>query len=353
VLTALQKLPADRFTTAAEFSAALRAVPERTGRTSGATPASATATVDRGVKTGVFRLSEDTCRRLRRAAFDPRLIGSAMSYLDNGLPSDVLVCYIAACGRGGDQFTDVLRHSKYRGIAPTLHGFEAASEWRPVLSIDDHIVLVRECLRDIVRKLKPRATVIAGFSSGGDFALRFAAAPDPDARLELDGCLTLGANLSADTCFLTSGLASLENNDDEVMLAILRGVSNRASSLSEWVNICEYVTSIVPVFRRDAAPLRAFAADICAPFEREPLTAFAEWYRAAAARGVRLRCVFEDTGMYRDLVRELQLRNLDHGLLGDRYEELSVVSEAGTNHFDLMDPARVTRHLDALVGGLE
>jgi hypothetical protein len=96
----------------------------------------------------------------------------------------------------------------------------------------------------------------------------------------------------------------------------------------------------VPVFRRDATPLRAFSAGISAPFEREPLIAFANWYRAATTRGCRVRCVFEDTGMYRNLVRELQLSNLDHGLLGDRYEELSVVSEAGTSHFDLIDPPR-------------
>ena len=53
--------------------------------------------------------------------------------------------------------------------------------------------------------------------------------------------------------------------------------------------------------------------------------------------------------MYRDLVRELQLRNLDERLLGDRYEEASVIIEAGTSHFDLVEPSRVARHLDALV----
>ena len=52
--------------------------------------------------------------------------------------------------------------------------------------------------------------------------------------------------------------------------------------------------------------------------------------------------------MFRDLVRELQLRNLDEGLLGPRYEEESLVTEAGTSHFDLMDPARVERHVQAL-----
>jgi tRNA A-37 threonylcarbamoyl transferase component Bud32 len=351
VLTALQKLPADRFATATEFSAALTSEVSKPSRASGATqPPAGGLAIGRRIRSGTFSLSEDACRRVTRAAFDPRLIGSEMSYLDNDVPSDILVCYIAACGRGGDQFTQVLQRTRHRGIAPTLCGFEPASGWRPAFSVDDHIVLLRECLRDVASKLRPRLILVAGFSSGGDFALRVAAAPDPDARLKLDGCLTLGANLSSATCFMTSALATLGNNDEEAMLTILRGVSDRASSLDEWVNICEYVTRIVPVFRHDTAPLRAFAAGISAPFEHDALTAFAHWYRAAADRGVRLRCVFEDTPMYRDLVRELQLRNLDDGLLGPRYEELSVVTEAGTNHFDLIEPARVAHHIDALVG---
>ena len=85
-------------------------------------------------------------------------------------------------------------------------------------------------------------------------------------------------------------------------------MSARAESLDEWVNLCEYIVKIVPVFRDDVAPLRAFGAGISAPFEGESLAPFAEWYRKAAARGCRLRCVFEDTGMYRHLVRDLQIK---------------------------------------------
>ena len=59
-----------------------------------------------------------------------------------------------------------------------------------------------------------------------------------------------------------------------------------------------------------------------------------------------------DPEMYRGLVRELQLRNLDEGLLGDRYEEGSVITEADTSHVDLLEPGRVARHLEALVSRL-
>jgi hypothetical protein len=306
-------------------------------------------TAKRTVVPASYRLSEDACRRLDRKSFDPRLIGSSMHYLDNGVAADVLVCYFPACGLAADQYAGVLETASYRAIAVTPRGFEPTISWRPSLSLDDHIVLVRELLRDAVERIRPRFTVIAGFSSGGDFAVRFAAAPDPEARLRVNGCLSLGANLSIDTCFLTRLLAGLNDDDDEVMLATLRRVSEAAGSLDEWVNICDYAVRIVPRFRHDAGPLRRFGAAISAPFEHERLTPFAGWYRDATARGCHLRCVFEDTPMFRDLVRELQLRNLDEGLLGPGYEAESIVTEAGTSHFDLLDPARVEGHVQALV----
>jgi len=340
ILTALRKLPADRFASAGAFSAAMAA-----GETSGM---GHSAPASRQLTTTTFRLSEDTCRRLDRRAFDPRLIGTALQYLDNGVSSDTLVCFIPACGRGADQYTTLLETAPYRAIAPTFRGFEPVATWRPILSLDDHIVLVRELLRDVVARIRPRFTIIAGFSSGADFSLRFAAAPDPESRGRIDGCLSLGSNLSIETCFLTSALATLESHDDSALFAALRRVSDAANSLDEWVNICDYVVRIVPTFRDDVGPLRVFGAAISAPFERERLTPFAAWYREAAAKSCRLRCVFEDTPMFRGLVRELQLRNLDEGLLGPRYEEGSLVTEAGTSHFDLMDPARVDGHVRAL-----
>lgn len=339
IQAALQKLPADRFPSTTAFSAAL--VGNGSETTTHIEP------VVRRIVSGCYRVTEDVCRRLDRKSFDPRLVGSTMQYLDNGVPADVLVCFFPACGRAADQYVRVLEAASYRAIAVTPCGFEPTTAWRPNLSLMDHIVLVREFLRDTVSRFQPRIAVIAGFSSG-DFAIRFAAAPDLESRLRIDGCLALGANLSIDTCFLTRMLATLPGDDDAAMLETLRGVSHAAQSLDEWVDICDYVVRIVPTFRRDVAPLRTFSAAIASPFEKHEITPFAEWYAAAAERDCCLRCVFEDTPMFRGLVREMQLRNLDEGLLGRRYVPESIVVEAGTNHFDLLDPTRIERHVRAL-----
>jgi len=351
LLTALQKLPADRFASTTAFSAALAASETGTVRhVSAATPLVAPAV--RSLASGGLRLSEDTCRRMSRASFDPRLIGSTLHYLDNQVQSDVLVCYIPACGRAANQYTKVLETASYRAVAVTFRGFEPVSPWRPALPLDDHMVIVREFLRDAVARLKPRLTIIAGFSSGADFAIRFAAQADPEPRLQLDGCLSLGANLSTSTCFLTSVLATLKDRDDEGLLQSLRRVANGATTLDEWVNICDYIVHVVPTFRDDVAPLRRFGTDISAPFADGTLTPFVDWYRAATGKQCRVRCIFEDTPMFRDLVREMQLRNLDEAWLGPAYEEGSIVADAGTGHFDLIDPPRVEEHVRALVDRL-
>ena len=57
--------------------------------------------------------------------------------------------------------------------------------------------------------------------------MRLAAAPDPDERLKLDGCLALGPNLSIDTCFLTSALATMQ----AAMLLILCAVCGNTANL--------------------------------------------------------------------------------------------------------------------------
>lgn len=346
VLTALEKLPADRYASAGQFSQTLANALAAATVVSSSDPSIA---VETQLKWRAYRISEDTCRRLDRASFDPRLAGSTVTYLDNGVASDVLVCYIAACGRGGDQYEHVLRHSPYRGVAPTFRGFEPSADWRPAFGVDDHVVIVREFLRDLVQHVKPRLTILAGFSSGGDFALRFASADDSAARVHLDGCLALAANLSLDTCFLTTGLASLQPNDDASLLQVLRGVCARADNLDDWINICEYAVKIVPVFRDDVAPLRRFGAEISAPFADDALAPFANWYRRASTRGCRLRCAFEDTKVYRNLVRDLQLRNFDDGILGDAYEEGTILVDTGMSHFDLLRPDTLHRHLDALL----
>jgi DNA-binding transcriptional ArsR family regulator len=62
--------------------------------------------------------------------------------------------------------------------------------------------------------------------------------------------------------------------------------------------------------------------------------------------------VFEDSEVYRNRARELQLRNLDEGVLGEGYRPGSITVEPVARHFELLDPSLIMRHLDAMVAEL-
>jgi hypothetical protein len=99
-------------------------------------------------------------------------------------------------------------------------------------------------------------------------------------------------------------------------------------------------------------------APVRAPFERaaeapsRAAAPFPRWFRAAGARGVALRCVFERSAVYTARVQALRLENLDGGVLGPHYREDALVVEDTADHFALLEPARIARHLDALLTAL-
>jgi pimeloyl-ACP methyl ester carboxylesterase len=275
------------------------------------------------------------------------MIGDRLEFFDNRVPSDVLLGFVPACGLSGDQYASILRSTRYRAMALTPFGFEADRKRRAPLSLEDHLVFAREWLRAMRAVVKPRLVVVVGFSSGADVALRLAGAED----VEINGCLSLGCNLSLETCFLTQVLGRVESGKDEATLAALRAVGASASSLDDWINVHEYLVAIARKYRNGLEPLRRFATGITEPFESgAALAPFVQWYVEATGKGRSLRAVFEDRGVYPELLKELHLRNIDEKILGDRYEEDSIVIEPDAGHFDLLDPARVERNLDALVG---
>jgi hypothetical protein len=343
VMRCLEKRPADRWQSAGEV---LRQLDLVLATTSGA---AAPLRLGRELEPASFRLDEEVCGQLERTSFDPRLIGDTMRYLDNRAPSDVLIACIPACGLDAEEFAPLLRITRYRAMASTMMGFEPNRRRRPRLTLQDHVALTREWLRAIVAQTRPRLVVLVGFSSGADFALRLAAASDAAPPIQLDGCVSLGCNLTLETCFVTHILATLATSSDPDTLAALRGIGQSAQSLDEWTNVHDYLIQIVRKFRGNFDSLQAFARDIVRPFEAGPLIPFVQWYRDATRQGRRLRCVFEDTPLYHGPVRELQLRNLDEKLLGEHYDKDSIVLDPDTTHFDLLEPTRVEHHIDALV----
>src|ERR1700726_1168236 len=343
VMRCLEKRPAARWQSAEEIARRLDAMLASFSGTA-AVPARR-----HDLTVGRFRLTEGVCRKLRRSSFSPRMIGDEMEFLDNGARSDVLVCFVHACGLDGPDFEPHLRSLPFRGIAPTLYGFELARRRRFTLPLDDHVVLLRELLADVAMRFAPSTTLVVGFSSGGDIALRLGGDAPPEPPGRVDGVLSLGCNLGLETCFVTRILARLEAGNGAEIVKDLRALGNAIDGLDEWLSVNAYLVRMLRKFQLQVEPLRDFGRDIACPFEEEGGGAFVRMYREASAGGRPVRCLFEDTETCNRLVGEVQLRNLDSGVLGAHYGEGSLLIEPDATHFDLLRPEVVSRHLDSMV----
>lgn len=345
VLKCLAKRPADRFQRAEEIVERLDAI------LTGPLSESMGTTEEHAVAPAKFRIAEGLARRLDRQVFDPRMIGDSLEYLDNHARSDTLVCFLPALGLDAAEFEEHLRTFPWRCVAVTPFSHEPQRNRRYALPLNDHFTLIRHFLRHVEERSGARRVVLAGFSSGADIALRFAAAR-PGGGARLDGVLALGCNVSKETCFVTSILARMSTRHPERLLADLRAVGDSTADLEAWLTLHTYLVSMLRKFRGTIDPLRQVAREIVAPFEGATVSPFIAWHRDAAANVRALRCVFEDSETYRSFVAGLPLEPGTAAGAGERRASAALVIEPGAGHFDLARPDVVLRHLEALITGL-
>ena len=343
----LEKDPAGRFQSTRDLLFALRSLASPSSLTS--TPAAGHAAEANTIVERGFRLTEAVCRKLDRTSLDARLIGDELRYLDNGVSSDVVVCYLHGLGLDGRQFEPMLQASRHRGLAPTMYGFDPTVRRRLRLSLDDHASILREWLREVVVPLRAEQVVLVGFSAGADLWMQMIAGGPADAAVHPDGLLTLDCNMSYDTAFVSRVIARLTSDDPRELVAGLRVFGEDPKSLDEWLNTHEYLVKVFRKFRADIDALTSVAREVVRPFEGTGLATFVERYRAVSRAVPALRIVFSDLDANHRVVAQARLLNLDTGALGDRYHEDTIVVEADADHFDLLDSERLTRHIEALV----
>ena len=297
-----------------------------------------------------FTLTERLCRKLNRATLDPRLIGDHLSFADNQVPSDVLVVFLHGLGLDHRDFEPVLRRLPYRGLSPTLYGWEPDRKSRISLSLSDHVVIVREWLRESIERLRPEIVVLVGMSLGADMGFEILLAPLGEAPLRVDAFVSLENNLCLDTCFASRVLAGLAPDQSDTSVKELRRVSEASVSLHEWLNIHEYLVRILRKFQDDVGVLQRASADLVRPFkEAAGFEVFARWFRSARERVPVLRLVFSsDSGSVTALTR-LKLENLDRCILGEEFPENIISVTPNSNHFDLMAPNAVLAQIEDVV----
>lgn len=344
VMKCLEKKPADRCQSATELLVAL-------GSAQTQTPAA--FVISHELIEKQFKLTERICRKLNRATLDPRIIGDSMEYVDNQFRSDVLVFFLHGLGLDHHDFEPILKRLPYRGMSPTLFGCEPERGSRISLSFGDHVILVREWLREVIGRCQPATVVMVGFSMGADMGFELLAGPTDEPRPPLDAFLSLECNLSLDTCFVSRVLAGLSPERPEMSVAELRRLGESARSLDEWLNVHEYLVRVLRKFHGDIGVLQRAAEDLVRPFRKDDgFNVFASWFRAAQQQ-VRLpRLVFSNDPGSKAALARLRLENLDRGILGEEFPENIIRIGTNAGHFDLISTENVLRHVDELLSDL-
>ena len=297
-----------------------------------------------------FMLTERVCRKLDRATLDPRVIGDHLLYVDNQVDSNVLVFFLHGLGLDHGDFEPIIKRLPYRGLSPTLYGCEPDRRGRVSLSLADHVVILREWLREIAGRFEHETMVMVGFSLGADMGFELLLGPDDEPTPRIDAFLSLECNLSLDTCSFSRVLAGLATDRPEVSIAELKRLGDSANSLDDWLNMHDYLVKVLRKFQGDIGVLQRAAADIVRPFEERPgFEVFARWFKGARERVPALRLVVSNDSAYRASLAQLKLENLDKGILGEEFPEGMFTVSGNTDHFGLMAPERVLRQVDELI----
>jgi serine/threonine protein kinase len=297
-----------------------------------------------------FLLTERVCRKLDRATLDPRIIGDHLCYVDNQVGSDVLVFFLHGLGLDHGDFEPILKRLAYRGLSPTLYGCEPDRRRRISLSLADHVVILREWLREISEQFQPQIIVMVGFSLGADMGFELLLGPADEPAPRIDAFLSLECNLSLDTCFASRILAGISPDRPEVSIADLQRMGNSAASLEDWLNMQDYLVRVLRKFQGDIGVLQRAASDILRPFSEKPgFEVFARWFKGARARVPTLRLVISNDSSYQAALAHLKLQNLDNGILGEEFPEDMITVSGSPDHFGLMAAQHVLRQVDELV----
>jgi pimeloyl-ACP methyl ester carboxylesterase len=293
------------------------------------TPTTATAGTPRGSVERSFRLTADMVRGLAGRA--PSMIGDEMTYLDNGVESDVLVVYLGGLGLDQAMFASTLARARHRAVAVSLYGFGPSARQRPTLSLDDHSHLLRALFRELDRRYRPSHRVLVGFSAGADHALRMAASKHKFG-IRVDGLLALGPNVDRETCRYSRPLLRLPETGEEGLVPIIQELGREMDDLPTWLILHDYLVQMFRKFGEDPRPLKRYAKDLVDPFDGDDVP-FVDWYRAAVAEVPALRIVF--TRLEQPHVEAILMRHLDENLLGPDYREETIVVRSDLGHVEL------------------
>lgn len=284
-----------------------------------------------------FVLTTDLVRQL--SLKEPRMIGSSLAYVDNGVSSDSLIFYLHALGCDHRDFNDVLRRLPFRAIALSLFGFDNNAQFGIPLSLHDHSILICALIKDVCGRLRPRKVVLSGFSSGADHILHLLSS-GLLTGIEVTGILALGCNVHIEDCDVSSKLAELAAGDENQIMSTIKEFSQMSTSLNNWLSIHAYLLAAFTKFGIQTEPLRQYAADIYAPFKEGDWDQFPKWYMDCTKGVPHVQFVIDTDGY--PALDGLMQQHLENNILGDEFHEDTIV-RVPCSHMEIGQPEWVLK----------
>jgi len=298
-----------------------------------------------------FRISDELCRNLNRSGFDALLPGWEMRFADNNRASDLLIVWIPSIG--GDHTTsawrELIRLSPYRMVIVCPVGMEPDVTNRPVVSLDNQFALIRAFTTSLQESLRPKRTVLSGFSCGSIMALRCAAG-DESGKL-IDGVLAIDPDMRESDCFITRLFAELDSSSSENVMKGLHTISSSCSTMHEWLVMHQHMIECVDKVKEDFSPLVQQGKDLSAPYDGVNAgqdSPFVGYLRDAIKRVQTVRCLFHDSAENRRIIGEIRMMHLDHQCLGPKFNDDSLNFIPGSDHIGMMSTDRLLEYLDLI-----
>jgi len=298
-----------------------------------------------------FRISDELCRTLDRGGFDALLPGWEMRYADNNRNSDVLVVWIPSIG--GDHTTsawrELIRLSPYRMVIVCPVGMEPEATNRPVVSIENQFALIRALTSSLRESLRPRKTVLSGFSCGSIMALRCAAGDDTGELI--DGVLAIDPDLRESDCFITRLFADLDSSSSADVMNSLLTISSSCTTMHEWLVLHQHMIECVDKVKDDFSPLVRQGKDLSVAFDGVHTgkdSPFVGYLRDAIERVRTVRCLFHDSDENRRMIGEIRMMHFDDHRLGPKFTDESLTFIPVTDHIGMMTTERLLEHLDLI-----
>jgi len=191
---------------------------------------------------------------------EDQVVGRSLKLLEVKRDSQELAVFLHGLGLDANDFRGYLSESRFHCIALTLFGFNAEEStddhYQPI-SLDSHIRLLWYALRQIRRRNPTKDISLVGFSFGADMILFLAEKYGEELReLGVTRAVLLDPNLGPGTLTISS-LASKLHTDRP--LEELKNILSKATSLSEFRNLSEYVYKITS---KNLRQIRRHAEDV-------------------------------------------------------------------------------------------